>query len=405
MAGWRGTGGSLGSWRPLRSLAVVLGLVMLTASCAQERTTEVRSGAEAPETALPAGRFVADDRVVDVASGRMTPLRYQAAAPLQGQLAVVSPDGSKLLYSTFEKAPADADAPGSVLGRPAIRLVELNDSNGSADRLVADGAVSPAWGPSGQIAYVKGVDPDLRQNEPYLGHVVVADRLGSPAAQWSAGEPAPYDVVGWAADTLLVARRSADGLAADIWAFTGPGEQRLLGSREGVLAIGPDGDQVLLVHQETGGARVVSLREGWSRTVDLNLDRFGGGRVEGFQSGASWVGTRLVATASIDGSPAFVVLDMAGLRVAALVRLDASRFPSAHDPYFFAGGRAVAAWAPNGIISPKPGEQLPARPFVLVWCALTDGSCRSRSLPGQRAVARVRVTARGPEIVVEEAAA
>lgn len=289
-----------------------------------------------------------------------------------------------------------------MLGWPAIRLVELD---GSAERLVAGGAVSPAWGPSGQTAYVKGVDPDLRQNQPYLGHVVVAAPTGRPPAQWSAGDPAPYDVIGWAAGTLLVARRNADGLAAGIWAFTGPGGRRRLGSGEGVLAIAPDGDQVLLVHQQTGGARVVSLREGWSRTVDLNLDRFGGGHLEGFQSGASWFGTRLVATASIDGSPAFVVLGMAGLRVASVVRLDASRFPSAHDPYFIAGGRAVAAWAPNGVISPKPGEQPPARPFVVVWCALADGSCRSRPLPGQRAVARVRVTTRAPEIAVEEAAA
>jgi hypothetical protein len=396
-----GTQTPVGSHRWPRTAGVLLGafFTLLGVGCAPDRAETVRAGVATSGRAV-AGRFVVDDRVVDLATGKVVPLRKPPAAPLWGEVAVVSVDGRKVLYSTFETA-GDARDPGAVLGRPAIRLASLD---GSTDVLVADGAVSPAWGPSGEIAYVKGSDADVRQGRPYVGHVVVADGQGASPAVWTEGEPAPYDIIGWAGQRLLVGRRSSDGLTADILALTGPGQAARIGATEGVLALGPDGDRVVLVGA-TGRARILSLSDGTSQSIDLALDRFGGRHLEGFQANASWVGTRLVATASVDGAPAFVVLDLAERRVGAVLRLDAARFPSLQEPYFLEGGSVVAAWATNGTISLKPGERPPSRPYVLVLCRLAEGTCSTRPLPEGRFVGRLRTTTRGHGIAVEEVTA
>jgi hypothetical protein len=391
-----------------RLARLVILAVVAAAACGEAGQERVRTGGAARADGALAGHFVVDDRVVDLATGRSIRLAAPAWS-LEGPPAVLSPDGKRILYGTFTTVYAgganSADGmsrSGAVLGRPAVRVAALD---GSADVLVAEGAVSPAWGPEGQVTYVQGSDPDLRQDRPFVGRVIVRAEPSAPAEVWT---PAPgrYGVIGWAGRRLLVGVLAADGQRADILSLTGPGEATVLAQGEGVLAIAPEGDRALLGGPPPDSAvRVVSLADGSSHAVDLSLDRVGGGNLEAL-GGASWgMGERVVLVASVDGAPAFVMVDLAALRVEALVRLDGSRFPSVHDPYFLDNKAVVAAWAPNGTISLKPGERPPARPYVLVWCAVAEGACHTRPLPAGRLVARLHTTARAPGLTVEEVAA
>jgi hypothetical protein len=99
---------------------------------------------------------------------------------------VAAPDGTRVAYSSWEwyldidrsrSTSSQGIEDGQPIGAPSIRMVDV--TTGSAD-LFEEGAFSVAWRGDGALAYFKGEVVDHRNNEAYLGSVLVRPTPDAP---------------------------------------------------------------------------------------------------------------------------------------------------------------------------------------------------------------------------------
>src|ERR671936_2295811 len=196
---------------------------------------------EAPRDSLAGGELIQDhgarrarlgggDEVIAALTGSLVPV------------AVESSDRSLVAYSSWHQiAQIKPDEPGQGLrvgdpvGVPSIRVYNADTGK---DTLVATGAYSPALADSGELAFVKGEENVVRQNRPYAGQVVVGAARDGSFTQWTSAA-ARYYTYGWAGRSLLVYQQLPDSEAADLYAFTVPGESHLFAADATVIERSP----------------------------------------------------------------------------------------------------------------------------------------------------------------------
>ena len=257
-------------------ILICLSLALSASACGgrSPEHTAVTAGAR-PPALYTVGRSLVGAPV----AGRVQ-LGAPPVTPLAGWLtpaAVPSPDGRFVAYNAWRELRRDDPTlswedqgiePGDPLARPSIRL---HDLRAGADRLLAAGAFSLAWRADGALAYFHGRERSYRAGIPYVGHIVVRASTESPPRRWTVS-PGRYIVVGWAGATLI-AYVEHEGESLDVLALDGPGNVRTLARGAAVVAIGPDGGQILVERgPETGAPRVelVSVAEG-ARLASLDL--------------------------------------------------------------------------------------------------------------------------------------
>ena len=182
------------------------------------------------------GKLGGGDEVIAALTGSLTPV------------GVTTPDGAYVVYSSWRQlAPIKPDARGQGLstgdpvGIPSVRLFDLRSGK---DSLLAIGAASPAVSSTGAVAYLAGDGTVVRQNVEYTGRIVVADSPNAKPRVWTS-RPGRYLPYAWAGSTLLAYRGVPDSEGADLYAFTGPDASRLLAANAYVIAVSPDGTELL----------------------------------------------------------------------------------------------------------------------------------------------------------------
>ena len=138
---------------------------------------------------------------------------------------------------------------------PGIRGTDIHvfDPRTGDDRVVVSNDSSFAVREDGAIAISAGkadlhTDPLLPSptaSPPRMGGIeVIPNARFESIVSWTSGV-GTYVLVGWANSTLL-AERSGPGEGTDVLAIDGPGQVRVLASNASVVAISPDGSQVLI---------------------------------------------------------------------------------------------------------------------------------------------------------------
>jgi hypothetical protein len=177
----------------------------------------VGGGFDATIAALPEGREV----------GTLSPV------------ASFLPDG-RMLYLAWDSASQSTE-------------VHVFDPGSGDDRVGIGGVSSVAVRNDGAIAYSIGhtgiyTQPLLPSPTTSLGVMsgidVTPDARFDSSVSWVFG-PGPYVTVGWAGDTLL-AYHQTDGETWDVLAIDGPNRVRTLAQNARIVAISPDGTDVML---------------------------------------------------------------------------------------------------------------------------------------------------------------
>jgi hypothetical protein len=327
--------------------------------------------------------FVTDSAVIGLPGGRQVQLHAQASGGLTGwtsPVGVSSQDGRYIVYDAWtDETTLDPErsfsqqgiVQGQPLGRPSLHL--LDTATGS-DTLFQDGAYSFAWRTDGAVAYFKSQDPDFRANQPYVGEVMVQSSLQADPVSWTS-DPDRYIVIAWAGQTLL-AYRVGEGEVLDLVSFSAPGKEQLLSSSSVLVAVSPDGSQVL-VSQGTAGSGTARLVEvvGGGETARLDLsqaiDPATGQPLRYLSYGGSWVDNRIAA----EGGSGIVIfnVDSSELRVEKVLSFPSTQFPMPiHEPQFTdETASRVVAWAPI----PGKGGLDPDRLYMYLDCALASRAC------------------------------
>jgi hypothetical protein len=340
----------------LLAAAVALSIHLVTAG-----GTAARSGlAVVRHTAtLPRGRLVRGRTVSGVGKSPVV-LPVAASAPLVGNLGPVaapSRDGRYLAYNTWRWLKAvdwqrsfsdQGIATGDPLGQPQLRVLDLRNGAGSA---LDPGSFSVAWRADGAIAYARGDPPDYRANTPYAADVVVRRAVAAGAVMWSTA-PGAYLVEGWAGRRLVVRTAAAGGRGA-LAVFDGPGSMRPLADGADLIAISPDGRELLVAESAAESAapavRLVSVADGAEDgrlALTEIVDPVTKTALSDVAGVGSWQGDRAVAATS----SGLVVFHVAGghLAVEQVLHVDAASRPGGgfYEPRFGdAGGHTVVAWA------------------------------------------------------------
>ncbi|HEX7133513.1 MAG TPA: hypothetical protein VF228_13125 [Iamia sp.] len=263
-------------------------------------TTEAPTPAERIHDLGVTGLLVSTDGgLVDLATGEVTTLVTPGDRDGQGSpLAVLDRDGGLFYLSQADR-------------RSDLRHLH---SDGT-DEVVQEGVTSFARHRDGSLAMAVAQDPG--RNE-----VVVLTTDGTRAT-WS---PAPggYHVRAWAGGHLLAERDIDDTEARDTVVFDGPGQVRDLAHEGAALAVGSRGDWVMVsgvapgeTPPEPGAppapARVLDLATG---AVGGEVDIGRSMRTPGVVA-SDGGGGLVAATATADGRPALLHLDLALRRDAA----------------------------------------------------------------------------------------
>jgi hypothetical protein len=353
---------------------ILLGLfIALTASACGGKSGERRSN---PPAAKPPALYTVGRSLVGPPGVGQVRLALPPVAPLAGWLtpaAVPSPDSRFVAYNAWRELRKDDPSlswkdqgisPGDPLARPSIRLHDLESGD---DRILANGAFSVAWRADGALAYFQGTGRSYRAGVPYAGHVVVRRSARSPARRWTSS-PARYIVVGWAGATLI-AYVEHEGEALDVLALDGPGEVRKLARGAGVVAISPDGSEVLLERGPEAGAPRVELVSVASGARLATLDLTTVDPAVGVVSYAGdWEGSLAVAPSS-SGLAVFAV---AGRRISLVRAIRAAGDHGVAEPRFGAAGR-ITGWTST------------AAGGAFVDCNRVTGRCgRAVPLPAMR---------------------
>ena len=296
-------------------------------------------------------------------------------APLTGSLtpvAAASADNSFVVYSSWRQiARIDPDerAQGLVSGQPVgVPSIRLFDLRSGKDSLLGNGAASPAVSATGAIAYLAGESQTVRQNVDYVGRIVVADSRNAKPRVWTS-MPARYLPYAWAGNTLLVHRGVPDSEGADLYAYTGPDEARLLAADAFAIAVSPDGSRVLA----SVGLRMLEVIRIADAAIEdtLALDAGGTDGPHALMYGGSWDGDRIVA----NWDRGLVVLNTrGGVHVESVFATP--DFPHGINEPVLVDETHVQGWADVG----KPqatagGRGEPAYDNAIVDCDLTTESC------------------------------
>ncbi|HXF36198.1 MAG TPA: hypothetical protein VNO17_03335 [Actinomycetota bacterium] len=178
--------------------------------------------------------------------------------------------------------------------------------------------------------------------------------------------PDRYIVAAWAGSHLLVSRER-EGELPDLMVFDGPGESRILAPGAVLVAVSPDGSDVLVAGP--GIASLIDVETGKTvASLDLGQPDPVTGQPIGYLAYAgSWVGDRVVA----EGGPGMVVLSVTGsaLRVTDAIALPRDVFPMPpHEPRLTPDGSRVVAWVP------LPGPESKPR-YAYLDCAISAHTC------------------------------
>ena len=299
----------------------------------------------------------------------------EVIAPLTGALTpvgVATPDGAYVLYSSWRQlgrikpdARGQGMSTGEPVGVPSVRLFDLRTGK---DSLLAVGAASPAVSTTGAVAYVAGDSPVVRQNVEYTGRIVVADSPNAKPRVWTS-RPARYLPYAWAGSTLLAYRGVTDSEGADLYALTGPDASQLLAPNAYVIALSPDGTELLA---SVGTRMLERIRVSDGAVEDsLALDGAGSSLPRALMYSGSWRGDRVVA----NSDRGLVVFNVrGGLHLESQFATPA--FPHGIAEPTFTDDTHVQGWA--DLAGPTPtaddiGE--PAYDNALVECDLATATC------------------------------
>jgi hypothetical protein len=338
------------------ALAIALSIHLVTAG-----GTAARSGRVVTRhtSALPRGRLVRG-RFLSGFSPSKVALSLAASAPLVGNLGPVaapSRDRRYIAYNTWRWAkPIDWQrslheqgiATGDPLGRPQLHLLDLRDGS---DTALDPGSFSVAWRLDGALAYARGNPPDYRANTPFAADVVVRPGVEAAPSVWSAS-PGQYLVQGWAGRRLIVRSASAAGRGALV-AFDRPGSERPLADDADLIAISPNGRDVLVGESAAESAapamRLLSVADGAEEArLDLTaiVDPVTRAPVTDVVGVGSWQGDRIVAATS----SGLVVFRVSGRRLSVdqVLHVDAATRPGGgfYEPQFGDSDQhTIVAWA------------------------------------------------------------
>jgi hypothetical protein len=305
-------------------------------------------------------------------------------AALTGSLvpvAVESTDGSLIAYSSWRQIahilpdePGQGLAVGDPIGMPSVRVY---DSETGKDRLIENGAHSPALSLDGRLAYVRADDRLLKANTEYTGNVVV----GSPRSTRSSSfevwttTSARYFPYAWAGGTLLVYKALPDSEATDVYAFTGPGQSRLLAPEAFIVALSPDGSRVLV----SVGRRVLEVIRISDGAVLASLELDGDGVAAAdapstphfLMYSGSWRGDRVVANSDVG----LVVLNVKdGIEIESV--LATPQLAHGLVEPVFTDDSHVIGWADlAGSEHPVGKNAEPSWDHALISCDLAAASC------------------------------
>jgi hypothetical protein len=298
----------------------------------------------------------------------------EVIAPLTGALtpvAAASADGSFVVYSSWRQlarikpgALGQGLATGRPVGLPSVRLFDVRTGK---DELLANGAAAPAVSTSGAIAYVAGDSQVVRQNVDYTGRVVVAESRDAKPRVWTSG-PARYLPYAWAGSKLLAYRGVPDSEGTDLYAYSGPDEAHLLAPDAFVIAISPDGENVLAA---VGVRTLEVIRVADAAVKDsMSLDGMSGGPSALMYAG-SWRGDRVIA----NSDRGLVVLDLhGGLHVESVFATP--NFPHGIKEPVLVDDTHVRGWADLALDRQDArATDEPASDNALVDCDLATGAC------------------------------
>lgn len=296
----------------------------------------------------------------------------EVIAPLTGSLtplAVSTPDGAYVVYSAWRQlARIRTDergqglSTGDAVGVPSIRLFDMRTGK---DALLATGAAAPAVSTTGALAYLAGDTSVVRQNVDYTGRIVVADSVNAKPRVWTshAERYLPY---AWAGSTLLAYRNVPESEGTDLYALTGPDSSRLLATGAYVVAISPDGTEVLT----SVGTRMLERIRVSDGAVEDSVPLDASSGPHALMYGGSWRGDRIVA----NSDRGLVVVNVrGGLHVESQF---ATPFPHGIAEPVFTDDTHVEGWAdlPNQDTTATSTDEA-AYANALVECDLATASC------------------------------
>jgi hypothetical protein len=395
--------------RSSRGLVFVF-VALLLASCgrASGPRLPLAQGASGGQAGLPDGAALVADNSLVVGSATYR-LGATAGAPLIGSLsplAIPSADGRSYVYNSWTQGADEAcsgdpsvrgnckePGPTTVIGRPTLRV--FTPSTGR-DVVVESGAVSAAWRADGAIAYFKAGTADAPGDSMrYLGQLYVRSALSASPQQWTS-QAARYVAVAWAGNTLI-AYREDEGERFDVLALSGPGAVRTLASDATVVAVGPDGTQLVVNHDSEGTSTVSVVNvAGGAATSSIDLSKVTDPTTESpllwTTYGGSWDGDT-VAAETAQGVALFRV-DAGKIGFDRLLLAKGSDYGMGiHEPQLFhdphSGKLELVAWAP--VDAPGSG----GRAAAVLTCDVNAHACNRSGTRGERHVGLARSNAHG----------
>jgi len=239
--------------------------------------------------------------------------------------------GDSVYYTAVElaggsyAAPSEVLEPGTPLGSPSLRRVDLTSG---VDELVAERIAGVAASRDGRLAMMRLDDPTVRTNTPRTGRIYVFDPATGATDPWS--ETGEWNLVGWSGSTVLATAYANDG-GLDLYALDAGAKPRLLAADAGVVAADPDSELVLIQRATAGEARValIDVTTGDSSTKTVLADP-SGEPLGALEFGGDWSGdTILAATKTTGGAPGVAVVQVTGneLSVLNVVTFEPASFP------------------------------------------------------------------------------
>jgi hypothetical protein len=329
------------------------------------------------------------------------PLAGVVKGGLMGSLApkvVLAPDGRSIAYSTWkdlveldsQKSFSDQGIQtGDALGLPSIHILTdgIHRIPGERD-LEIPGAYSFAWRDDGAIAYLQGRVPEYRANVVYEGDIMVAPALWDEPAVWST-YPAQYVVYGWAQDHLI-AYEMQEGGYLKVLALDGVGQVRVLVDNATIMAVNPDGTQVMVSDQDLPVVRVIDVSSGEEiQSLDLSgaltaADDApvppggpGSSRTSGSLVTVGGTGSWQGDVVAVPGGPGILTFRVAprSISLDSTVTLPLADFPfGVREALQLAGGE-VLAWGALPVM--ETGET----PYAVVECIPATSQCtRSKTI-------------------------